>query len=129
MKRIVILALCVFILVISCGCSGVKNAVIDYGDSKIYTHEDMDQAISVIKNEISNLKGYNKLENLEYAGDEMSQENIPYCNSLSEDVEYDECIVFNSSLKTSLTGSNNHWSWYLARLKNGDWDLLTYGIG
>lgn len=135
MKRIIVavLSLC---LVMSSGCSkaDTDNFSVDYGKSEIYSQQDMDSAIDVIRKEFSSWKGC-ELHSVSYISDEFNEDNIDYCNELRADSGYDECIVFESSFHSPKNGGGawtpdeeyTGWSWYLARNDNGAWTLLTNG--
>ena len=51
MKRLIAMVLCLLFVISLAGCGkgNTKNLVIDYGTSSIYTKDDMDEAIDVIK--------------------------------------------------------------------------------
>lgn len=136
MKKVIaiILSLC-FVTLYGCSESGkINNVSVDYGKSKIYSQQDMDSAIDVIKKEFSTWEGC-ELHSITYAGDAICKDNIGYCNDLEEDAGYDECIVFESSFHSPKGGGGawepdeeyTGWSWYLARKDNGTWALLTWG--
>ena len=49
-------------------------------------------------------------------------------------VEYTECIVYRTEFRSPIFGggawnanSRYDWSWYLARVGDGPWELLTWG--
>lgn len=119
-----------------CACAGrVSDAVIDYGDSKIYSRQEMDAAISVIKTQFSELDGC-VLSSLQYAGDAACEDNRAYCNSFFEDGGTHACMVFRSVFQSPKNGggaweadTQYTWSWYLARDAADSWQLLTYGYG
>ncbi len=77
-------------------------AVIDCGESVLYTKEDRQSAARLISDTVNSFEGC-KLYAVKYEGDEVSQKNLEYCNSLYS------------------------WSWYLARTNGGEWEILTYG--
>ena len=54
MKRLIAMVLCLLFVISLAGCGkgNTKNLVIDYGTSSIYTKDDMDEAIDVIKETI-----------------------------------------------------------------------------
>ena len=109
-------------------------AVIDCGESVIYTKEDRQSAARLISDTVNSFEGC-KLYAVKYEGDEVSQKNLEYCNSLAADgVTYSESIVFTSYFRSPIfnAGARNpndlySWSWYLARTNGGEWEILTYG--
>jgi len=125
------------LLVMLCGCgksSDVSKVSIDYGKSQMYSQEDMDAAIFVIKKEFSSWDGC-VLHSIAFTSDSVCKDNVEYCNELREGAGFDECIVFESSFHSSKQASGGFtpdqeysgWSWYLARKDNGAWALLTWG--
>jgi hypothetical protein len=116
-------------------CGNVNQCVVYYGESDIYTPTDMDSAVSVIKSEfIFNFDGCTLLT-LDYMGDDVSKENLDYCNVLGDGTQFDESIVFTSSFRTPLNGNEvfspnevcDYYKWTLARETGGEWILLTNG--
>ena len=116
-----------------------SNVEIDYGNSKIYSQEDIDEAIELIKTEFST-GGWKKckLHNIRYAGDECcSEENIKYVNELKPDKNYTQCIQFYTDFRSPLFDSEalntneeyTDWSWTFARTENGKWEYITSGYG
>lgn len=61
MKRLIAMVLCLLFVISLAGCGkgNTKNLVIDYGTSSIYTKDDMDEAIDVIRNNLVLLRGVN----------------------------------------------------------------------
>ena len=110
-------------------------ASIDYGSSEIYSREDMDDAIKLIKDQFYSWEGC-KLYSIYYTDDSFCQREIEYVNTLAEDgVTYTECIVFRTRFRSPVFGGGAwnanfeyDWSWYLARTEGGEWDLLTWGM-
>ena len=108
--------------------------VIDCGESVLYTKEDRQSVARLISDTVNSFEGC-KLYAVKYEGDEVSQKNLEYCNSLAADgVTYSESIVFTSYFRSPIfnAGAWNpndlySWSWYLARTNGGEWEILTYG--
>lgn len=115
-----------------------SNVRVDYGESNIYTKEDMDEAIEVIKKEFSSWNGC-KLYSISYTSDENNNdETISWMNELGDNkVIYSQCIKFVSDFRSSVFGGDGfnvdskytNWQWYLARSEGGNWQLMTYGYG
>ena len=109
-------------------------ASIDYGSSEIYSRKDMDEAITLIKDEFFSWDGC-KLYSIYYTDDDFCQREIDYVNTLADDgVVYTECIVFRTRFRSPVFGGGAwnanceyDWSWYFARTDGGEWDLLTWG--
>lgn len=144
MKKIVLvlmLAVCILGLV-GCKNKTADGVKIDYGNSKIYTKEDMDEAIELIKDEFSTWKGC-ELHSIAYSSDEEcnTAENIAWMEELAEanDIQgnFTQCIMFKSDYHSPKdekdAGAWNpdseytDWQWWLARAEDGDWKLLTFG--
>lgn len=111
-----------------------KSLVINYGISEIYSQEDMDDAIAVIKEKFSSWSGC-KLYSIEYTSDEFCESELEYCNTLDKDAMFSECIVFRTEFRSPIFGggawdanSRYFWSWFLARTDGGAWRLLTWGV-
>lgn len=124
---------CILIFVFT-GCSGKSDDLaIDYGDSTLYTTEEIDRAISVVQEEFSAFDGC-KLQSLSYAGDEKSEMELAYYNSAEQGKEYVSCIVLHSTFRSPENGggawtadTEYAWDWILVKESAGDWVLLTYG--
>ena len=134
-KRLLTIAASVILTVILIfTCINLWPASIDYGTSDIYSKEDMEAAIALIKEEFYSWEGC-KLYSIYYTDDSFCQKEMDYVNTLADDgVIYTECIVFRTHFRSPIFGggawnanSDYDWSWYLARTDSGDWDLLTWG--
>lgn len=137
-RRNIILAVLLSVIIcfsIVFACVYLKPITIDYGTSQMYSQEDMDTAIELIKEEFSLWDGC-KLYSISYTDDGLCERELDYCNSLAnEGVVYDECIVFRTSFRSPIFGGGawnaNYkydWSWYLARTQNGNWELIMWGV-
>ena len=103
MKKLIRIALCVLLgIVLIWVFTPQIPAVTVHGESEIYTREDRHSAARLISDTVNSFEGC-KLYAVKYEGDEVSQKNLEYCNSLYS------------------------WSWYLARTNGGEWEILTYG--
>ena len=132
---ILIIVLCVILaLSLLFALTRREKAEIDYGTSELYSHAEMDSAIKEIQKTFNTFDGC-RLYSLRYTSDELCQSQLEYCNTLApEGTAYDACIVFDSRFRSPIAGGGSWnpneiytWTWYLARTKNGDWELLTYG--
>ena len=120
----------------------VSKVRIDYGYSEVFTREDMDSAIAIIKENFSNGDGC-ELHSIRYTDDDYcnTEANIDWMNDLAEGRGYEpnftQCIAFFSSFHSPKHSENvtsfnidqeyEDWSWYLARIDDGDWQLMTFG--
>ncbi|MBQ3258716.1 MAG: zf-HC2 domain-containing protein [Oscillospiraceae bacterium] len=112
----------------------ILPASISYGDSEIYSQEDRKAAVDLILDSFNSWKGC-KLYSVYFTSDDFCQRELDYCNTLAPDgVEYTECIVYRTEFRSPIRGggawnanSRYDWSWYLARVGDGPWELLTWG--
>ena len=120
----------------------VSKVKIIYGVSEIYSREDMDSAITLIKEMFSKWDGC-ELHTIRYTDDDYcnTEENIAWLNELAEGRDYEpnftQCIAFFSSFHSPKSKDHNttfntdseyeDWSWYLARSDGGEWKLVTFG--
>lgn len=133
-KILTIISSVVLTLIIVFACISLWPASIDYGTSDIYSRQDMNEAIDLIKEEFYSWDGC-KLYSINYTDDNLCQGELEYCNSLAkEGISYDECIVFRMQFRSPILGGGAwnanfryDWSWYLARTEGGEWELLTWG--
>ena len=111
---------------------------IDYGTSSTYSKEEMDSAIDVIKKQFLLFDGC-ELHSLSYMSDEVcnNEDNIDWMNDLRTDDNevFIQCIAFESSFRSPKKASGEWepnkeytWSWWLARSKDGEWKLMTWGF-
>lgn len=108
---------------------------IDYKTSDLYSKEDMDAAIAEIMKEFDTWEGC-EMHEISYTDDQTCKDNIDYANELDADKKgYEDCIVFTSSFHSPKEGGGaweadyeyEGWQWFLARVKDGSWELLTWG--
>lgn len=141
MKRIIKLLLsliCIFGLV-GCGDNSISEVKIDYGNSALYSEEDMNAAILLIKDTFSAWEGC-ELHSITYVSDdECNSENIAWMNELAAandlNEQFDQCIMFKSDFHSPKKNSEpwnvyeeyTGWEWWLARSKGGPWRLMTCG--
>ena len=120
----------------------VSKVKIVYGTSNIYSREDMDTAISIIKGQFIKWDGC-ELHNIRYTDDDYcnTEDNIKWMNELAESRGYEpnftQCIAFFSNFHSPTEAKNKtafnadseytNWTWYLARTDNGEWHLMTFG--
>lgn len=112
----------------------MRPVVLQFGPSELYSYEEMEEAVALIDKEFNSWKGC-RLFTIDYAGDELCERELRYCNTLApEGVSYADCIVFYMEFRSPIFGGGAwnacqryHWSWYLARTEGGAWELLTWG--
>lgn len=111
MKRLIAMVLCLLFVISLAGCGkgNTKNLVIDYGTSSIYTKDDMDEAIDVIKKQFGSFEGC-ELHSLSYTSDDAcnNEDNIAWMNELEEENDnkenFTQCISFDSSFMSPKNG-------------------------
>lgn len=141
MKKLIsfVLVLVCLLGLVGCGVKPVSKAKIDYGSSSIYSKEDMDSAIGLIKDEFSTWEGC-ELHSISYSSDdECNAENVSWMNELAkgQDLEanFTQCIMFKSDFHSPKKGGGawnadeeyTNWQWWLARNDGGEWHMLTWG--
>ena len=108
-------------------------ASVNYGTSRIYTHDDMEKALEAVSNDFAHMEGC-KLFALNYAGDERSLQELEYVNEkLNDSDPYTECIVFDSVFHPPIFSSGiwdhhmYYWSWILVRTNDSEWKVVSKG--
>ena len=109
----------------------------DYGNSSIYTREDVEAAAIQVKCDFAGWKGC-ELHSLRYAGDECNtQENIDWLNSLDEGAGYVQITELLGDFHSPVTEDEptawnldteyTDYQWWLARTDDGGWQLVSSG--
>ena len=124
-----------------------SKVVIDLGSSSIYTEEERDAAVSLIREKFASFTGDCELHSIRYAGDDANnEENIKWLNSLREvrsnippeDVgkEYVQVAEFLMDFHSPIEEGPYAWEldmeykdyqWWLARLKDREWEIVSWG--
>ena len=144
MKRKLI-AVFVLLAVLLSACGGsVRGAVIREVPSELYTADEIDSAISVIKTEFSLSWSGCTLQEIAYAGDEMTGKSAEYyLREHYEDYskswgDFDELIVLTSTFDVDESGGDGsmvpnstyrNWNWILVRSGGGSWRHVDHGYG
>ncbi len=141
MKRKVLIAALTVLALLLAGCGGKKDVTVDYGSSALYTQEDMDAAIKLIRAEFDTWKGC-ELHSIRYAGDEcLTEDNLEWLRELGKanglDAAYTQRIEFLTDYHSPKTSEQagawnvdyeyTDWQWWMARTEGGQWELLTWG--
>lgn len=118
-----------------------SNIRYDYGSSKLYSKEDMDEAMDVIKKEFSTWEKC-ELHSIKYTSDQSaSEKNLDWMNELGSANGYKEkftdCIEFYTDFHSPENSEDagalapdyeyTNYGWWLARTEGGKWQLLTWG--
>lgn len=146
---IVLLAMAAFAVVSVCFATTKKNDdnveyhfTCDYGSSKLYSKEDMDEAIQTIMNEFHNWKGC-EMHSIRYGSDQTCSEgdNLSWMQELENANDnketFTECIMFECDFHSPKSDADagglnvdeeyTDWQWWLARSEDGPWKLMTWG--
>ncbi len=108
---------------------------VDYGSSDIFTEEELKEAAVQVKCKFATFEGC-ELHSLRYAGDESnSEENLARMKEFDDTADYVEVIEFLTDFHTPEDGSQvfdadsemTDYQWWLAREKDGGWQLISWG--
>lgn len=141
-----IIKLLILVLIILGIYDFAKPTTISYGTSEIYSKQDMDDAIDLIKERIYNIEGIvsdtkSKIYSISYTNDDICQQELNEHKGQAiakYGVPYSECIVFKTEMRPPLFGDKHHvlnsylkysWGWTLGRIDDGDWEVITFGEG
>lgn len=133
MKRTSSLLICIVLILSLCGYGGnIKEVKTHEAYSEIYSQEDIDLAIKIIKKEfIIGWKGCTLTE-IYYAGDEISNEHQDWADRN----DADDVIVLLSSFDVDSSGGDgsldpdstyDNWMWILVRTNTGKWKHVDHG--
>ena len=129
---ILIAAICagaiIFMVNANCDKDIFANTKLDYGTSELYTKEDMDKGVELIKKQLGEWD-VKEVYSITYAGDER-------CTA--ESAESGETkMVFLSDFHTSKNADRNgswnadddykDWGWILTKNADGEWTLTGWG--
>lgn len=130
-RRLILIA-AILALVFLVG-SYFRKPAVEAFSSDIYTQEDYDVAVTVVKRQYSSLTSPTLLK-IGYSGDEWTlsqQEYILHFGDYTEGIVlYSDFYIpkyFRNSWEAGETYRN--WQWYLARKDGGDWTVVTSGYG
>lgn len=125
---ILFLIACIFLLV----CMTTGEVDLMQMESELYTDEQLKAGVTMIREKVASWNGC-KLFSVWYAGDATCLAELDYCNTLNS-AHYTQCLVFQTTLRSPYLGGGAwqpntvyEWTWYLARVQDGPWELLTWG--
>ena len=124
-----------------------QEVVIDLGSSSLYTQEELNAAVLMIREKFASFAGDCELHRIRYAGDEANNgENLVWLNSLREvrsnippedvDKRYVQVAEFLSDFHSPVEEGPYVWElnmeykdyqWWLARLEGGSWEIVSWG--
>ena len=151
-KKLFGLIFAAFALVAPTSCTEKKPAsapevAIDLGSSSLYTQEELNAAVLMIRDKFASFSGDCELHGIRYAGDEANNgENLEWLNSLREvrsnippeDVgkKYVRVAEFLSDFHSPVEEGPYAWEldmeyrdyqWWLGRLEDGRWEIVSWG--
>jgi len=132
MKKTILIAVCILVAILL--VIALLPVKIDCGDSQWYTLAERRAAAELIAARIRSFEGC-RLFAVRYDGDDISQNNLDYCNELvSGEKTYTDCVVFTSYFRSPIFGGGAwnanqlySWSWCLARTEAEDWEIVAFG--
>ena len=107
----------------------------DYGESALYTTEELEEAAVQVKCEFAKFAGC-ELHSLRYAGDEYNtKENLDWLNGLDEGAKYTQVVELLTDFHSPVEGGGaweadtemKDYQWWLAREDGKGWQLVTFG--
>ena len=111
---------------------------IDYGTSKLYTEDELKDAVIQIKCKFA-FWGDVDLKSIRYAGDEKAtDEMLAKMNEINPDGKYTQVAEFLMDFHTpketeelTLTADKDYtdYQWWLCRTADGGWEIVTFGYG
>ena len=133
MRKIFATILCVLVVLCLSACGGnVSNVRTHDVGSAVYSQDEIDSAIDVIKQEFkSGWKGCTLTE-IYYAGDKTSAAHSEWADRY----DADEAIVLTSSFAVDSSGGDGSlnpnstydgWMWILVRTAGGQWQHVDHG--
>ena len=141
MKKRILLLLSIMCIcgLIGCEKDSVSAVTVDYGTSSIYSEDDMNEAIELVKDEFVTWEGC-ELQSISYSSDEeCNSDNISWLNELAQanntSDEFTQCMMLVSDFHTSENApvqwnadtDYEDFQWWLARTDNGEWKLISWG--
>ena len=136
MKRIVTFLL-VILLTLSlagCGWGSTRGLQTKIGSSDVYTQEDIESAVKIVKEFFRKEFEGCTLKTLEYS-EELTRDDA---EEWAEQYDAEEAIVLLSSFTVGIYGSDGslnpgstyeNWQWILTRNSGEAWTLQTWGYG
>ncbi|MBP3339880.1 MAG: hypothetical protein J6L69_10815 [Lachnospiraceae bacterium] len=133
MKKYICIIISALSAISLCACGGkVSGAKTHEVDSEIYSQEDIESAIDVIKDEFKEEWSGCTLTEIYYAGDEVTKDHQDWADRN----DADEVIVLLSSFDVDSSGGDgslspdstyDDWNWILVRINGGQWKHVDHG--
>ena len=133
MKKMIIFLVCVLIVMGLSACGGdVNDVVVIDMESELYSYDDINSAIETIVKEFDNEWKGCILNEIYYAGDEVSMNYQDWADRY----QADEVLVLLSSFDVDASGGDGSlnpnsryegWAWILVRKATGEWKHVDHG--
>lgn len=133
MKKYICAIVCVLLAITLCACGRVASDLkTKEVDSQIYSQDEIESAIDVIKKEFIMQWSGCTLTEIYYAGDDWSEDYQEFADRNNAD----EVIVLLSSFDVDSSGGDgslspdstyNNWNWILVRTDGGQWVHVDHG--
>ncbi len=150
LKNLFCFLLAAFMLLALFACGSLKSApevAVELGSSSLYTEGERADAVALIREKFATFAGGCELHCIRYAGDEANnEENLKWLNSLREarsnippedaGKEYVQVAEFLMDFHSPVEEGPYAWEidteyrdyqWWLARLKDGAWEIVSWG--
>ena len=117
------------------GAANDPELDIDYGDSQLYTQEELEEAMIQVKCQFAFFDGC-ELHSIRYAGDAgNTEENLAWLKELGEEEDFVQVAEFLTNFHTPAEAAGawepdeeyTDYQWWLARTAVGGWQLLSWG--
>ncbi|MBR4162261.1 MAG: M15 family metallopeptidase, partial [Solobacterium sp.] len=110
------------------GAVNSTDVTIDYGNSSIFTQEELEEAVIQIKCKFASFEGY-KLHSIRYAGDDASNEdNLKRINETNPDAGYVKVAEFlMDCYDADEDKDNTGYPWWLGRTEDDTWEIVSQG--
>lgn len=108
----------------------VKDAKVEKVGSKIYSEEEINEAIDAVKDYFAENFDGCRLDKIAYAGDKATKRENEYQPENSEAIVItSDFYVFPNGGDGSLNTDQNYtdWNWILVRTSDGKWEHLSHG--
>jgi D-alanyl-D-alanine carboxypeptidase len=135
-------AICLLPALAACGAKNAESGIIapevavDLGQSELYTQKERSDAMHAVRSKFASFAGC-VLHSVRYAGDEANnEENLRWLNSLVDGAEFTQVAEFLTDFHSPVEDGPYAWErdseykdyqWWLARKKDGDWALVSWG--
>lgn len=140
MKKIFALAAAAMTALMLTSCGNNEYSVC-YGESQLYSKEDIERAVYTVDDYIHNNKTFKHcdIHCIDFAGDTECQEESRE-GRIRDGVEYSQILVLTSDFKTpkfdlfgDMGGFNSDqeytdWRWILGRTNGSDWTIVGQGV-